>query len=260
MTYADFVGSRAARRRYWARSARGWPVMRDARANAGHRAIALLLRRGLLGGVITQNVDGLHARAGAPEALELHGNLSRIVCLTCGELSGRENLQRRLSVRAQAMTQHRAHDASGAATRSEGEPARPDGDADVPDEHIVPLQVPECEGCGGILKPDVVFFGESVPTARVRAATAMVDDAPALLVVGSSLTVFSGRRLAVRTAKQGKPVLLVNRGPTRADGTAALKINEGASQVLSALVALLTTAGASPRTGRTTREAAADLV
>lgn len=211
MTYQDFTGSARARRRYWARSHLGWRTFGRALPNAGHRAVAAFGRHGLLSGVITQNVDGLHQAAGAEDVVELHGSLARVVCLSCGAFCPRVELARRLE-EANA----------GFAPVAAG--VNPDGDADLTDEQIGDFRVVPCARCGGILKPDVVFFGESVPPPRVAHCRALVEGANSLLVLGSSLTVMSGLRFVRQAAQAGKPVLIVNRDPTRGDGHALTRI------------------------------------
>ncbi|MET9370906.1 NAD-dependent protein deacetylase [Streptomyces griseoflavus] len=211
MTYQDFTGSPQARRRYWARSHLGWRTFGRARPNAGHRAVSAFGRQGLLSGVITQNVDGLHRAAGSEGVVELHGGLDRVVCLTCGALSPRAVLAARLE-EANA----------GFAPVAAG--INPDGDADLTDEQVGDFQVVPCTVCGGVLKPDVVFFGENVPPQRVEHCRSLVRAATSLLVLGSSLTVMSGLRFVRQAAEAGKPVLIINRDPTRGDRHARTRI------------------------------------
>ncbi|MEU4091632.1 NAD-dependent protein deacetylase [Streptomyces sp. NPDC026673] len=211
MTYQDFTGSAHARRRYWARSHLGWRTFGRARSNAGHRAVAAFGRHGLLSGVITQNVDGLHQDAGSEGVVELHGSLARVVCLTCGDLSPRRELARRLE-EANA----------GFAPVAAG--INPDGDADLTDEQVGDFSVVPCTVCGGVLKPDVVFFGEAVPPDRVEHCRDLVREAASLLVLGSSLTVMSGLRFVRQAARAGKPVVIVNRDPTRGDREALTRV------------------------------------
>lgn len=212
MTYQDFTGGAQARRRYWARSHLGWRTFRRARPNAGHRAVAAFGRSGLLSGVITQNVDGLHQAAGSEGVVELHGGLDRVVCLSCGTFVSRRELARRLEEANPGFE-------PVAAT------VNPDGDADLTDEQVGDFQVVPCAVCGGILKPDVVFFGEAVPPARVEHCRELIRGATSLLVLGSSLTVMSGLRFVRQAAQAGKPVLIVNREPTRGDGQAVTRIS-----------------------------------
>ncbi|GAB3714673.1 hypothetical protein GCM10028815_31950 [Mariniluteicoccus flavus] len=229
MLYAEFVRSAENRRRYWARSFHGWARMGEARPNAGHAALARLGARGPVGGVITQNVDGLHEAAGSDPVIALHGRLADVVCLDCGVTSSRERLQERLAALNPLLADAGQGDTDIAAGQAE---LRPDGDAVVDDwEDFV---VPECVRCGGVLKPDVVFFGESVPKPRVERCFALVEGADALLVLGSSLTVMSGLRFVRAAAKRSTPVVIVNRGATRGDDLAAVKRDEGCAEFLLA--------------------------
>ncbi|ADI15734.1 NAD-dependent protein deacetylase [Truepera radiovictrix] len=228
MRYQQFVASEGARQRYWARSAVGWPRVAAAQPNAAHRALARLEARGVMG-VITQNVDGLHQAAGSRRVLELHGSLAAVRCLTCRRVSSRRQLQTRLlALNPELALAARAASASA-----------PDGDAEIPEALWACVRVPACTHCGGVLKPDVVFFGENVPAPRVARAYAMLERAEALLVVGSSLTVFSGYRFVVRAVQTGRPVYILNRGPTRGDDAAALKLEAPLGEALPKLAALL---------------------
>lgn len=211
MTYQDFTASARARRRYWARSHLGWRTFGRAVPNAGHRAVAAFGRGGLLSGVITQNVDGLHQAAGSEDVVALHGGLDRVVCLSCGAFSPRRELAGRL---------HQANAGFGPLAAA----INPDGDADLTDEQVGDFHVVSCTRCGGILKPDVVFFGEAVPPQRVEHCRALVREAASLLVLGSSLTVMSGLRFVRQAAEAGKPVLIVNRDPTRGDRHAVTRV------------------------------------
>ncbi|MCX5401941.1 NAD-dependent protein deacetylase [Streptomyces sp. NBC_00102] len=211
MTYQEFTGDAGARRRYWARSHLGWRTFGRARPNAGHRAVSAFARHGLLSGVITQNVDGLHQAAGSRDAVELHGSLDRVVCLSCGTFVAR----RELAVRLEEANRGFAPVAAV---------LNPDGDADLTDEQVGDFHVVPCAVCGGVLKPDVVFFGEAVPPERVERCRAMVRDAATLLVLGSSLTVMSGLRFVRQAAGDGKPVVIVNRDPTRGDRHAVARV------------------------------------
>jgi NAD-dependent SIR2 family protein deacetylase len=211
MTYQDFTAGVQARRRYWARSHLGWRTFGRARPNAGHRAVAAFERHGLLSGVITQNVDGLHQAAGSKGVVELHGSLDRVVCLSCGDFSPRLELARRLEEANPGFEPVAAE-------------INPDGDADLTDEQVGDFRVLPCTSCGGILKPDVVFFGEAVPPQRVEHCRKLVREAASLLVLGSSLTVMSGLRFVRQAAQAGKPVLIVNRDPTRGDRHALTRV------------------------------------
>jgi NAD-dependent SIR2 family protein deacetylase len=222
MRYQTFVRDEEARRRYWARSSVGWPLTARARPNDGHRALARLERRGAACGVLTQNVDGLHQQGGSRRVLELHGSLATVVCLDCGVRSARAVLQERL----------RAANPDFSARTDD---VAPDGDVEIDDAWTRGFRVPACLACGGVLKPDVVFFGENVPRERVERAWARVDEAEALLVVGSSLTVFSGYRFVRRAREQGKPVAIVNDGPTRGDPDATIRLRARLGEVLPAL-------------------------
>jgi NAD-dependent SIR2 family protein deacetylase len=223
MTYQAFVASPDARRRYWARSYLGWRQIAAARPNDGHRAVARLQARGLITGIITQNVDGLHQAAGARDVIELHGGLDLVICLACGLRDTRAAHDARL----------RAANARFAASIAT---INADGDAELGDDALEDFVPVGCAYCSSdLLKPDVVFFGENVPASRVAACYALVESAAALLVLGSSLTVMSGLRFVRYNAKLGRPVLIINRGPTRGDDLATLKIDGGCSETLAAL-------------------------
>ncbi|HEV7239548.1 MAG TPA: NAD-dependent protein deacetylase [Thermoanaerobaculia bacterium] len=228
--FSSFVRSAEVRRFYWARSYRGWPRFERARPNAAHHALADLEARGRVHQLITQNVDDLHQEAGSRAVVQLHGRNRVVVCLDCGGEFPRAEMQERLHERnAQwieaARWNHLQADEADFA---------PDGDAEVAREVIGGFEVPECHRCGGVLKPAVVFFGESVPRHKVDYAMSRVDEADALLVVGSSLTVWSGFRFAKRAHDRGVPIAIVNIGPTRADDLAALKIEDECGAVLRA--------------------------
>lgn len=213
MTYQEFVASEEGRQRYWARSHLGWRTIARARPNTGHRAVAALQAHGYLSGVITQNVDGLHQAGGATDVVELHGSLDRVVCLDCRSTSPRETLDHRLRAANPSFTAE--------ATR-----LNPDGDVDLPDDVVRRFRLVPCADCGsGALKPDVVFFGENVPRTRVDECRHLVDDARALLVLGSSLTVMSGLRFVRQAAESGKPVLIVNHDRTRGDAHARVRVD-----------------------------------
>ena len=224
VTVQEFLRTEAARRRYWARSMRGWPMLAGARPNAAHHALAGLESARRLQLLVTQNVDGLHQRAGSAGVIELHGNVGRVVCLDCGSHQPREALQRTLEADNPAF-------AAAVAT------AAPDGDADVEPRDLDAFRVPGCARCGGTLKPDVVFFGEGVPRDRVDAAMRGLEQADAMLVIGSSLMVYSGYRFCERAGQLGKPIAAINRGRTRADHLFALKVERSCAAALCSLVA-----------------------
>ena len=226
MTYGDFVASEAGRQRYWARSHLGWRTIARAAPNDGHRAIAALQARGYLSAIVTQNVDGLHQAAGARDVIELHGNLDRVICLQCGTTSAREVLDSRLQ-------------AANPGFEAEVTRINPDGDAELPAEAVEDFRLVDCTVCGGILKPDVVFFGENVPKNRVERCYTLIDEANAVLVLGSSLTVMSGFRFVRHAAKAGTPVLIVNRGLTRGDPYATHRVDLPLGQALTDLTARL---------------------
>jgi NAD-dependent SIR2 family protein deacetylase len=223
MTYREFVTDPLARQRYWARSQVGWRHVQRARPNVSHTAVAALERSGWAAGLITQNVDGLHHAAGSRKVVELHGNLARTVCLGCGDRRSRREMAERLTEANPDFDQRPTAVA-------------PDGDADLDVEAERDFAVVGCSRCGDVLKPDVVFFGESVPHDRVARSYAMVDAARLLLVVGSSLTVMSGYRFVIHARKCGIPVAIVNRGPTRGDADAVVRIDAGLADVLPGVV------------------------
>lgn len=226
--YNAFVRSAEVRRFYWARSYRGWPRFERARPNAAHHALAELEARGGVHQLITQNVDDLHQEAGSRAVVQLHGRNRVVVCLECDGEFPRAEMQERLRERNAQWLERAQWD------RLQADEAdfAPDGDADVAQHVIAGFEVPECHRCGGVLKPAVVFFGESVPRPKVDYAMSRVDEADALLVVGSSLTVWSGFRFAKRAHERRVPIAIVNIGPTRADGLATLKIEEKCGEVL----------------------------
>jgi NAD-dependent SIR2 family protein deacetylase len=217
--YADFVSRPEVRQRYWARSFAGWRRIANALPNLAHEALAALEAAGRVDTLITQNVDGLHHRAGSRRVIDLHGRLQTVVCMGCGRCAGREEWQEQLA--AANPSWHRDTDYFA-----------PDGDARLKDEDVGNFVTPACASCGGFVKPDVVFFGENVPRDRVASAFDALDRAKGLLVVGSSLMVYSGYRFARRAAETGKPIAIVNRGRTRADGVATLKIDADCGDVL----------------------------
>ena len=212
----------AARQRYWARASVGWGRIAHARPNDGHAALARLEDVGVVAGVLTQNVDGLHAAAGSRRVVELHGALARVRCLACGARHGRDAVQRWAEALNPGHAAHRAE-------------AAPDGDVELSDDAIARFVVPTCPGCAGALKPDVVFFGECLAPETAEAAWRLYDEADALLVVGSSLAVYSGLRYVHRAARDGKPVAIVTLGGTRGDAHAAVRVDAPLSTVLPAL-------------------------
>jgi NAD-dependent SIR2 family protein deacetylase len=220
ITYQLFVGNERARKRYWARSLVGFRRMRHARPNDAHHSLVSLEQRGRVVQLVTQNVDGLHQAAGSQNVIDLHGRIDTIRCLGCDRRSSREQLQRELEELNPGFASLDAVEA-------------PDGDADLDDVAFETFEVPACEACGGLLKPDVVFFGEGVPGARVQRAMAAIEHADAMLVVGSSLMVYSGYRFAVAAAGAGKPIAAVNLGRTRADDLLTLKISDRCATALS---------------------------
>jgi len=227
MQYSEFVGSSQARQRYWARSYVGWQRFNLARPNAGHEAVAELQRAGRLGAVITQNVDGLHQAAGATDVTELHGALARVVCLTCGDRSSRWDLDERM----------RATNPSFEVTSNE---IRPDGDIALNELDVADFIVPRCLVCQqDTLKPDVVFFGESVPKPLVEHCFRLTEEAEVLLVLGSSLKVMSGYRFVRRAAARGIPVVIITRGATRGDAEATIQLDAPLGPTLTDLVRLL---------------------
>ncbi len=233
MTYQSFVRDPVARHRYWARSYLGWPQIAAAQPNAGHRAVAALHESGALTGIITQNVDGLQQAAGVAELIELHGGLARTVCLRCGDRGSRADLDRRLRAANPGFEA-----AAGA--------ANPDGDVELPDAALAGFVMLDCPACGtGLLKPDVVFFGEGVPRERVARSFALLEAARVLLVLGSSLSVLSGYRFVRRAAQLGTPVAIVNQGTTRGDPQATLRIDAPLGEVLPALAAAVVAGQAS---------------
>ena len=233
MTYQQFVGDPAFRRHYWARNHVGWQHVRRAHPNDGHVALTDLESAGFLTGVITQNVDTLHAVAGTSQLVDLHGSYDRVVCLGCGALVSRESLAVRLEAANPGFVE--------SVGRVEDIEIAPDADAVI--EATAHFRPVDCERCGGMLKPDIVYFGEMVPKARVQRAFEMVDAASALLVAGSSLTVHSGLRFVKRAAKAGMPVVIVNRGATRGDHLASLTLHAGTTTTLRALADTLTSRG-----------------
>ena len=225
MTVQQFLSSDDARRRYWVGSHLGWKAFAAAHPNAGHLALAAMEGHGTASGVITQNVDGLHVRAGSRRVVELHGTMRRILCTHCGQVFDRRDLAERVE------------EDNPWIQVPENVPLGPDGD--VLPESTSGFVIPACTVCGGMLKPDVVFFGEFIPAEKFREAEQLVRTSDALVIAGSSLVVNSGIRLLDRAARRRIPVVIVNRGPTRADARATVKIDAGASDVLPALAEAL---------------------
>jgi NAD-dependent SIR2 family protein deacetylase len=221
-----FLRRPEVRQRYWARATVGWVRFASVRPNDAHHALAALERAGLVSGVITQNVDRLHHEAGSRRVVELHGALVNVICLGCGEHEARADLHRRLLAANPGWLDRLA-------------PLAPDGDAELPEPEVAGFRVPACLACGGVLKPDVVFFGGNVAPARLQAAFALLDEVQALLVVGSSLAVYSGYRFALRARDRGLPIAVVNLGPTRADALAEARLERRAGEALPALAGRL---------------------
>jgi len=226
VSHQDFVSGEATRKRYWARSMLGWALMATAHPNPAHGSLARLEAAGRIEQLVTQNVDGLHQRAGSTRVLELHGSIHSVSCLACGARQPRAAMQ---------------------AALQQGNPdfvnleavALPDGDADLEEAHFSRFLVPPCGRCGGVLKPDVVFFGDGVPRARLEQAFASLAAADAVLVAGSSLMVYSGYRFCVKAAETGKPIAAINLGTTRADALFTLKLPGACAPALQALADLL---------------------
>ncbi|MET1084541.1 MAG: NAD-dependent protein deacetylase, partial [Burkholderiales bacterium] len=220
----------SVRRRYWARSMIGWPVIANARPNAAHGALARIEAAGRVHRLVTQNVDGLHQRAGSTDVVELHGTIARVACLNCdAEVS-------RLSVQEMLEAANPEHATLFAATA-------PDGDADLDLDELDSFKVPDCSRCGGILKPNVVFFGDNVPKERVSLAMGALEQADAMLVVGSSLMTYSGYRFCEHAHRLGKPIAAINLGRTRADHLLHLKVERPCAEVLVDVVQMLNSAG-----------------
>jgi NAD-dependent SIR2 family protein deacetylase len=229
MTIQQFTSDEVFRRRYWARNHVGWRRMDETEPNAGHRALATLEQAGVVTGVITQNVDLLHSKAGSRSVVNLHGSYARVICLGCGYTMTRAALAEQLEALNPGFTE-RAEAIGGLAVA-------PDADAVVADTSA--FRYLDCLACAGMLKPDIVYFGENVPKDRVAQAYSLVDQAEALLVAGSSLTVFSGYRFVRHAAGLGMPIAIVNRGRTRGDDLATVKVDGGCSEILTVLAAEL---------------------
>ncbi|RYY72938.1 MAG: NAD-dependent protein deacetylase [Comamonadaceae bacterium] len=229
VTYQAFMGSEATRQRYWARSMIGWRVMGRARPGPAHQALAQLEQDGRVSLLLTQNVDGLHQAAGSRRTVDLHGRIDTVRCMACEARSTRADLQSRLL----------ALNPAWAALSAD---VAPDGDADLEHSDFGSFQIPACIQCGGVLKPDVVFFGESVPRERVHAAMSVLQGSDAVLVAGSSLMVYSGFRFVQAAAAAGKPIAAINLGRTRADELLTLKVPMPCGEALAALAATLASA------------------
>jgi NAD-dependent SIR2 family protein deacetylase len=221
MTFSQFLGDLDYRKRYWAGSHLGWKRFAAAGPNAGHTAIADLESAGVINGVITQNVDGLHLRAGSRKVVDLHGSMDRVRCLTCGQYFARGDISARLA-------------AANPWIEGDDLPLNPDGDVQI--ASVSDFVIPDCSVCGGMLKPDVVFFGEFVPVEKFTEASALVQRAEAFIVAGSSLMVNSGIRLLDQAVKRKLPVIVINRGVTKGDSRAAVKIDSGTSETLVSLL------------------------
>jgi NAD-dependent SIR2 family protein deacetylase len=222
VTYQAFMGDEGTRRRYWARALIGWRRFREARPNDAHRALARLEAMGHSEIIVTQNVDRLHQAAGSVGVIDLHGRLDRVRCMDCEARLARDDMQDALS---RLNPDWRARDAASA----------PDGDADL-DDDFSSFHAPSCRRCGGVLKPDVVFFGENVPPQRVGEAARHLERAEAVLIVGSSLMIYSGFRFVEQAARAGKPVAAINLGRTRADDLLALKVEQPCEAALAFLL------------------------
>ena len=236
--YSAFVRSEEVRRFYWARSFRGWPRFAAARPNDAHRALADLEAGGRAHFLITQNVDDLHQEAGSRRVVQLHGRNRLVVCLDCRMEFARADVQERLA----ALNAAWLADAPWAHLHADEADFAPDGDANVARDAVGGFRIPPCERCGGVLKPAVVFFGESVPAPKVAVSMERLDEADALLVVGSSLTVWSGFRFVRRAAERGIPIAIVNIGPTRGDELATVKVEGECGAVLSEALAAIRSA------------------
>ncbi|MFK7845243.1 MAG: NAD-dependent protein deacetylase [Rhodothermales bacterium] len=224
--YREFISDPEARKRYWGRSVIGWTRVENAEPNAAHTALSKLEKAGKINGIITQNVDRLHHKAGSRQVVELHGTLSEVCCLSCNNIEQRSTFQERLSSLNPSW---------------QGKPSEmaPDGDAEIDAEQTKNFRVPNCALCEGVLKPNVVFFGENVPQPRVDTAWRFLDEAEMLLVVGSSLAVYSGYRFVIKADKQSKPVAMINLGESRGDKHAKINLQGSAGVLMTELAALL---------------------
>ncbi len=224
MSVNQFLSDENYRKRYWAGSHRGWLAFNQTRPNRGHVALARLESMGVVSGVITQNVDGLHIRAGSSRVVDVHGSMSSVTCQTCGQSFSRVGIERQLS----ALNPDIDH--------PDFVRMNPDGDAEVSD--IESFRIPSCSICGGMLKPDVVYFGEFVPTGKFSAAKAIVAQSAGLMVLGSSLAVNTGIRLVEQARREQKPIIIVNRGATKADARATIRVEGGISEFLERIVSI----------------------
>lgn len=224
MTYQTFVGDPIARRNYWARGYVGWRSLWNAEPNFGHRVLADLEQHGTVIGVITQNVDGLHQKAGSNQVIDLHGRLDRVVCLSCGALFPRAAVHERIRM-------------ANPDWHAQAQIINPDGDAVIAEEFLETFVPVDCEQCGGMLKPDVVYFGERVPQPRVDDSYALIEKATSLLVLGSSLHVYSGRRFVIRAHERGIPIAIINAGETRCDDVATVRIDGSITDALESAFA-----------------------
>ena len=222
MTFQQFLADLDYRKRYWAGSHLGWKRFSAASPNAGHRALADLELAGHVDGIITQNVDGLHLRAGSQRVVDLHGSMDRVVCLTCGQYYARGGVADQIASANPWLESPEAVELS------------PDGDVEIKD--VAAFVLPECTVCGGILKPDVVFFGEFVPKEKFAEASALLQAADALVIAGSSLVVNSGIRLLEQASRRKIPIVIINRGVTKGDNRASVKIDAGTSETLVSLL------------------------
>jgi len=222
MTFQQFLADLDYRKRYWAGSHLGWKRFSAASPNIGHKALADLEKAGIVDGIITQNVDGLHLRAGSQRVVDLHGSMDRVVCLTCGQYYARGGVADQIAVANPWLESPEAVELS------------PDGDVEIKD--VGAFVLPECTVCGGILKPDVVFFGEFVPKEKFAEASALLQAADALVIAGSSLVVNSGIRLLEQASRRKVPIVIINRGVTKGDNRASVKIDAGTSETLVSLL------------------------
>lgn len=222
MTFQQFLGDTDYRKRYWAGSHLGWKRFAAAAPNSGHIALAEMEAAGLVDGIITQNVDGLHLRAGSQKVVDLHGTMDRVRCLQCGQFYARDSVAERIAA------------ANPWLETPEAVQLSPDGDVEIRD--TTGFVIPDCTVCGGMLKPDVVFFGEFVPKEKFDEASALMQSADALLIAGSSLVVNSGIRLLEQASRRRLPIVIINRGATKGDGKASVKLEAGTSETLVALL------------------------